>query len=241
MLLMTRQPGPTMAHRVDYSLVDTMETRFRGIERRMMTALEMVNIRVSYQDLARSEAYCRALEARVTVLETEDYTMEWMYSVMSISVLVVCSLKWHQNEPQGNSSTPAPTTTTTTVTEAQLQVLIDQGVAAAMAEAEASIVKNDYASNGSGPRPAQAVRECAYSEFPKCKPLDFKGTEGTLSVLTDGFAKWSLCLALANCTALSSQIYDWQIYKTMLLHGGNAHVKNHYFPEAAHAMHWANT
>nr|GEZ78798.1 hypothetical protein [Tanacetum cinerariifolium] len=34
--------------------------------------------------------------------------------------------------------TPALTATTTTVTEAQLQALIDQGVAAAMAEAEAS-------------------------------------------------------------------------------------------------------
>ncbi|GJW35006.1 hypothetical protein Tco_0057926 [Tanacetum coccineum] len=44
-----RQPGPTMAHRVDHSHVDTMETRFRDIERRMMTALEMVNRRVSYQ------------------------------------------------------------------------------------------------------------------------------------------------------------------------------------------------
>ncbi|GJR41775.1 reverse transcriptase domain-containing protein [Tanacetum coccineum] len=43
-----RQPGPTMAHRVDHSLVDTMETRFRDTERRMMTALEMVNMRVSY-------------------------------------------------------------------------------------------------------------------------------------------------------------------------------------------------
>ncbi|GJS85801.1 putative reverse transcriptase domain-containing protein [Tanacetum coccineum] len=82
-------PGPTMAHRVDCSFVDTMETRIRDTERRMMTALEMVNMRVSYQvdvrsetayeqesmetrqALARSEAYCRALEARVTVLETE--------------------------------------------------------------------------------------------------------------------------------------------------------------------------
>ncbi|GJZ33027.1 hypothetical protein Tco_0578463 [Tanacetum coccineum] len=97
-----RQPGPTMAHRVDYSLVDTMETRFRDTERRMMTALEMVNMRVSYQvdvrsressererlayeqeimetrhPLLRSEAHCRALEARVTVLETEVRRHEW--------------------------------------------------------------------------------------------------------------------------------------------------------------------
>ncbi|GJY63317.1 putative reverse transcriptase domain-containing protein [Tanacetum coccineum] len=46
--------------------------------------------------------------------------------------------------------TPTPNaTTTTTVTEAQLQALIDQGVAAAMAEAEASRVRNGYNSNAS--------------------------------------------------------------------------------------------
>ncbi|GJW01542.1 putative reverse transcriptase domain-containing protein, partial [Tanacetum coccineum] len=71
--------------------------------------------------------------------------------------------------------TPTPNATpTTTVTEAQLQALIDQGVVAAMAEAEASRVRNGYNSNGSGPRPAQTARECSYSEFLKCKPLDFK-------------------------------------------------------------------
>ncbi|GJT99611.1 putative reverse transcriptase domain-containing protein [Tanacetum coccineum] len=79
--------------------------------------------------------------------------------------------------------TPAPNApTATTVTEAQLQALINQGVAAAMAEAEASRVRNGYNSNGSGPRPAQTARECSYSEFLKCKPLDFKGTEGVVGL-----------------------------------------------------------
>ncbi|GJV44468.1 hypothetical protein Tco_1429004 [Tanacetum coccineum] len=97
-----RQPGPTMAHRVDGSSVDTMETRIRDTKRRMMTALEMVNMRkyraavraeievlrrerLAYeqesmetrQDLARSEAYCRALEVRATVLETKVRRHEW--------------------------------------------------------------------------------------------------------------------------------------------------------------------
>ncbi|GKF82752.1 hypothetical protein Tco_0244408, partial [Tanacetum coccineum] len=40
-----RQPGPTMARRVDCSSVDTMETRVRDTERRMMVALEVVNLR----------------------------------------------------------------------------------------------------------------------------------------------------------------------------------------------------
>nr|GFA44199.1 putative reverse transcriptase domain-containing protein [Tanacetum cinerariifolium] len=120
-----RQRGPTMARSVDCSFVDTMETGFRDTERRMMTALEMVNMRVSYQvdvrsressefysrhhdvhkdratvrakievlmrerlayeqesiqtreALARSEAYSRALEARVVVLETQARRHEW--------------------------------------------------------------------------------------------------------------------------------------------------------------------
>ncbi|GJU98052.1 hypothetical protein Tco_1327323 [Tanacetum coccineum] len=44
-----RQPGPTMACRVDCSSVDTVETRVHDTERRMMAALEVVNLRVSYQ------------------------------------------------------------------------------------------------------------------------------------------------------------------------------------------------
>ncbi|GJT38050.1 putative reverse transcriptase domain-containing protein [Tanacetum coccineum] len=94
--------------------------------------------------------------------------------------------------------TPAPTTTT--VTKAQLQALIDQGVAAAMAEAEASRVRNGYNSNGSGPRPAQTARECSYSEFLKCKPLDFKGTEGVVG-LTRWFEKMESVFSISNCPA----------------------------------------
>ncbi|GJX47067.1 putative reverse transcriptase domain-containing protein [Tanacetum coccineum] len=108
--------------------------------------------------------------------------------------------------------TPAPNATTTTVTEAQLQALINQGVAAAMAEA--SRVRNGYNSNGSGPRPAQTARECSYSEFLKCKPLDFKGTEGVVG-LTRWFEKMESVFSISNCPAA-----------------------NHYL-EAAHAMPWA--
>ncbi|GJW42875.1 hypothetical protein Tco_0071674 [Tanacetum coccineum] len=64
-------------------------------ERRMMTALELVNRRITYQRddmlmmqekwgvgetrqaLARSSDHCRTLEARVTLLETEVRRHEW--------------------------------------------------------------------------------------------------------------------------------------------------------------------
>nr|GFC65533.1 hypothetical protein [Tanacetum cinerariifolium] len=47
-----RRPGPTMAHGVDCSYV---KTRLRDTERRMMAALELVNLRVSYQRQASDD------------------------------------------------------------------------------------------------------------------------------------------------------------------------------------------
>ncbi|GJV56498.1 hypothetical protein Tco_1457503 [Tanacetum coccineum] len=44
-----RQPGSTMAYRVDHSFVDTVDTRVRDTERKSMAAVEVVNLRVSYQ------------------------------------------------------------------------------------------------------------------------------------------------------------------------------------------------
>ncbi|GJV53867.1 hypothetical protein Tco_1449608 [Tanacetum coccineum] len=98
----SRQLGSTMAHRVDHSFVDTVDTRVRDTERKTMAAIEVVNLRedratvraeieilrierLAYeqesietrQDLARSEAYSRALEARIRVLETQAYRHEW--------------------------------------------------------------------------------------------------------------------------------------------------------------------
>ncbi|GKA59852.1 hypothetical protein Tco_0759165 [Tanacetum coccineum] len=133
---------------------------------------------------------------------------------------------------------PTPNgTTTTTVTKAQLQALIDRGVAAAMAEAEASRVRNGYDSNGSGPRPAQAVRECSYSEFRKCKPLDFKGTEGDVR-LSRWFEKMEYVFSISNYTASCQVKFTTCTLKDDALTWWNAHVKTT-TPEAAHAMPWA--
>ncbi|GJX69941.1 putative reverse transcriptase domain-containing protein [Tanacetum coccineum] len=105
-----------------------------------------------------------------------------------------------------------PALTTTTVAEAQLQAMIERGVAAAMDEA--SKVRNGYDSTGSKPRPAQATRECSYSEFLKCKPLDFKGTEGVIG-LTQWFEKMESVFNISNCTA-ACQALPWATLKKMM-------------------------
>nr|GFC60216.1 hypothetical protein [Tanacetum cinerariifolium] len=132
--------------------------------------------------------------------------------------------------------TPAPTATTTTVTEVQLQALINQGVAAAMAEAEASRVRNGYGSNDSGPRLAQAVRECTYLDFLKCQPLNFKGTEGVVG-LTQWFEKMKYVFNINNCTEACQVKYAACTLQGVALTWWNSHVKTVTL-EVAQAFPW---
>ncbi|GJU25903.1 hypothetical protein Tco_1164524 [Tanacetum coccineum] len=95
-----RQPGSTVARRVDYSFMDTVDASIRASESRTMAAIEVVNLRrdrvalrdevdtlrryisslcttheqervEAFHTLDRSEAYNRALEAQIAVLETQ--------------------------------------------------------------------------------------------------------------------------------------------------------------------------
>nr|GFA91612.1 putative reverse transcriptase domain-containing protein [Tanacetum cinerariifolium] len=95
---------------------------------------------------------------------------------------------------------------------AQRDVAPEDGdrVAVAMAEAEASRVRNGYDSNGSGPRLAQAVRECTYPDFLKCQPLNFKGTEGVVE-LTQWFEKIE-----STVTLEVAQAFPWKTLKKMM-------------------------
>ncbi|GJX12158.1 putative reverse transcriptase domain-containing protein [Tanacetum coccineum] len=167
----------------------------------------------------------RALEARVTILETEVHRHEWQrqaaddFSVRHIMrtqaleagarvdtledtasrqyrsfVLSSYPKMAPKQTSRSTPVTPAPTATTTTVTEVQLQALIDQRVAAAMAEAEASRVRN-------GLLTAMAPRD----------------SSDTL----DGLEKMESCgFALAIAQHLVKSNLRLALYKTMLLHGG---------------------
>ncbi|GJT94772.1 hypothetical protein Tco_1090290 [Tanacetum coccineum] len=92
-----RQPGPTMARRVDCSSIDTMETRVRDTERRMMAALEVVNARVSYQVDVRSREsscstisnqYTMASQVRAGVLDVDVYLLASILSTRDIGVMI---------------------------------------------------------------------------------------------------------------------------------------------------------
>ncbi|GJR98198.1 putative reverse transcriptase domain-containing protein [Tanacetum coccineum] len=140
--------------------------------------------------------------------------------------------------PPPVTTTPPPVTdptTTTSVTSAQLQAMIDEGVTAVLAAR--AMTRNGYNSNGSGPRPAQTARECSYSEFLKCKPLDFKGTEGVVG-LTRWFEKMESVFSISNCPATSQVKFATCTLQDDALTWWNSHVKTT-TPEVAHAMPWA--
>ncbi|GKG38991.1 hypothetical protein Tco_0460703, partial [Tanacetum coccineum] len=119
------------------------------------------------------------------------------------------------------------TTTTTPVTDAVIKVLIAQGIADALVEYEAhrsSGNGEDSHDSGSGRRTEQVFRECTYSDFLKSQPLNFKGTEGVVS-LTQWFEKMESVFHISNCT-IANQIK----FATCTLQGNaltwwNSHVK----------------
>nr|GEX20082.1 hypothetical protein [Tanacetum cinerariifolium] len=147
------------------------------------------------QEVAHSRDYCTQIMEYCQLREVHTRTLVTQIEALQRDKMAP---KRTTRSTQVPPVTPAPTATTTTVTEAQLQALIDQGVATAMAEAEVSRVRNGYDSNGSGPRLAQAVRECTYPDFLKCQPLNFKGTEGVIG-LTKWFEKMESVFNISNC------------------------------------------
>ncbi|GKB31176.1 hypothetical protein Tco_0870577 [Tanacetum coccineum] len=90
----------------------------------------------------------------------------------------------------------APKKTTTPMTDVAIKGLIAQGVADALAEYEATRNSRNgddsHESGSGGRRTERATRECTYSDFLKCQPLNFNGTDGVVG-LTQWFKKMEYC------------------------------------------------
>nr|GEV29989.1 hypothetical protein [Tanacetum cinerariifolium] len=98
-----------------------------------------------------------------------------------------------QDGPADAVKNAAKENTTTPMTDAVIKALIAQGVADALAEYEAhrsSGNSDDSHDSGSGRRTERATRECTYSDFLKCQPINFKGTEGVIG-LTYALTWWN--------------------------------------------------
>nr|GEY63072.1 putative reverse transcriptase domain-containing protein [Tanacetum cinerariifolium] len=138
----------------------------------------------------------------------------------------------------GTTPVTTPSTTATSVTNAQLQAMINEGVNAALAARDATRNGDDSHTSGTGTRrPVQVARECSYSEFVKCKPLDFKGTEGVIE-LTRWFEKMESVFSISNCTTSNQVKFVTCTLQDDALTWWNSYVKTT-TSEEAYAMTWA--
>nr|GEW88167.1 hypothetical protein [Tanacetum cinerariifolium] len=111
------------------------------------------------------------------------------------------------------------------MTDADIKALIAQGVADALAEYEAhrsSGNGDDSHDSRSGRRTERATCKCTYSDFLKCQPLNFKGTEGVIG-LTLWFEKMEFVFHISNrtvacqikfatCTLFGSALMWWNFH-----------------------------
>nr|GFA75463.1 putative reverse transcriptase domain-containing protein [Tanacetum cinerariifolium] len=101
------------------------------------------------------------------------------------------------------STADQETVNATMVTNAQLQTMIDQGVTSALAARDALRSTNGDDSHNSETgvkRTERAARECTYTDFLKCQPLPFKGTEGVAS-LSQWCERMESVFHISNCAA----------------------------------------
>ncbi|GJW03593.1 putative reverse transcriptase domain-containing protein [Tanacetum coccineum] len=134
------------------------------------------------------------------------------------------------------AATPAPTRP---VTDAQIKALIDQGVADALAErdAERSINGDDIHESGNGRRrQVSTIRECTYTDFLKCQPMNFKGIEGVVG-LTQWLEKMESVFYISNRTVTCQVKFATCTLQENALTWWNSHIRpvGH---DIAYAMPW---
>ncbi|GKA15853.1 putative reverse transcriptase domain-containing protein, partial [Tanacetum coccineum] len=135
---------------------------------------------------------------------------------------------------------PRRNTTTTSMTDAAIKALIAQGVATALAEYEATRGSGNgddsHDSRTGGRRQVPTTRECTYSDFLKCQPLNFKGTEGVVG-LTQWFEKMESVFHISNCTVACQIKFATCTLLGNALTWWNSHVKT-VSHEVAYGMTW---
>ncbi|GKC40213.1 reverse transcriptase domain-containing protein [Tanacetum coccineum] len=119
------------------------------------------------------------------------------------------------------------------------RVYDSQGVADALAKYEAhrsSINGDDSHESRSGRRTERAARECTYSDFLKCQPLNFKGTEGVVG-LTQWSEKMEYVFHISNCTVACQIKFATCTLLGNALTWWNSHVKT-VGHDVAYGMPW---
>nr|GFB42692.1 reverse transcriptase domain-containing protein [Tanacetum cinerariifolium] len=214
-----------------------VETRLRDTERRIMAALELVNLRVSYQvdvctressefctghhdaqkeraavraeievlrserlayeqegietrkALARSEAYYRALEGRVAVLETHARHLEQ----------IMARTRKTQTPPPTNLNNP------NNMTPEAVQTMIDQALLRNYDGGDGS-----YSSHAENPRNMHTARPCYYADFMHGCAVENQVKFATCTLLDATLTCWN---SQIRTLGLDAYTMTWSVLK----------------------------
>nr|GEX87600.1 hypothetical protein [Tanacetum cinerariifolium] len=136
--------------------------------------------------------------------------------------------------------TTRATPATTTVTDNQIQALIVRGIAAALAERDANRSRNGDNSNDSGTdgrRQVTTQQEYTYTDFLKCQPMSFQGTEGVIG-LTRWLEKMETVFQTSNYTVTCQVKFVSCTLQGSSLTWWNSHMRA-VGQDVAYAMPWA--
>ncbi|GJY43339.1 hypothetical protein Tco_0431552 [Tanacetum coccineum] len=117
--------------------------------------------------------------------------------------------------------------TTTPMTDAQIKALIAHGVVDALAEHDTNRIRNgddNHDSGSDGRRRMPIAYEYTYTDFLKCQPLNFKGTEGVVG-LTQWFEKMEFVFHISNCTIACQIKFATCTLQGNALTWSNSHVR----------------
>ncbi|GKA37704.1 putative reverse transcriptase domain-containing protein [Tanacetum coccineum] len=117
--------------------------------------------------------------------------------------------------------------------------MINQGVTSTLAARDADRNTNgddSYISGAGVRRIERTARECTYTDFLKCQPLNFKGTKGVAG-LSQWFERMESVFHINNCTVENQVKFATCILHSVALTWWNTHVKT-VGHDAAYSMPW---
>ncbi|GKA91885.1 hypothetical protein Tco_0813810 [Tanacetum coccineum] len=228
-----RQAGHTLAHKVDYGFIDTMDAIIHAFECRAVTAMredDRALLRDQVSLLTRERRYFCSMASSYEH-EAADARRAWAHS-KSRSQAMEAHIRAFQRDVDRHDRRMDQLML-------EVAVLITQGVATALAEYEAQRSSgngDDSHESRSGRRTERATHECTYSDFLKYQALNFKGTEGVVG-LTQWFEKMESVFHISNCIVVCQIKFATCTLLGIALTWWNSHVKT-VGHDAAYGLPW---
>nr|GEY40348.1 retrotransposable element Tf2 [Tanacetum cinerariifolium] len=209
----TSPPGPghdawTIARAADRAEDVCYVRALQASKKRMMTSIEEVNLRISYQAQVRrqeskyfytqlhdAQTDSRDIRLEIDVVRDQRTTYETELQEVHQAYL---------SSKARNKALIMPVTrqgTNNTMTPESIQAMIDWAI-----QRNSTHTQDDASQSSSGGlrRPVQPTRACSYTNFMKCQPLNFKGTEGIVG-LSQWLKKMESVFYISGC-AIDNQL-----------------------------------